>query len=368
MSLDDVRRSWNALAQKDAMWAVLTGPVGAERTWDADAFFRTGVDEIAAVLARVRAAGLAPGTGRALDFGCGVGRLTQALSSHFAEADGVDIAEGMLERARALNRAGDRCRYHLNERDDLSLFPSGTFDFVYSNITLQHMPTEFSRHYIEEFFRVARPGGTVVFQIPSALIESPHPRTSSTALLPHSACRAAIGAPAEVRAAAGGEIILRVTVRNDGTHTWPARGTDDGSYSIRLGNHWRGRFWGMVKYNDVRAPLPYDVAPGETVEIGFAVIAPEKPGRYVLELDMVQENVHWFTTVGSPTARVHVRVGPAAPRSADAPATPARMQMHGIARTDVEALITGSGGTLHVVDEDDAAGSAWKSYRYIATR
>jgi SAM-dependent methyltransferase len=368
VSLKDVQRSWNELAQKDAMWAVLTGPVGSERAWDPEAFFRTGVEEIAFILDRVRAAGVEPAPGRALDFGCGVGRLTQALCGHFAEADGVDIAEAMIERARTLNRIGDRCRYHLNERDDLGLFSTASFDFVYSSITLQHMPAEFSRRYIAEFFRVARPGGVVVFQVPAGLVAASRPRTRSTSALPGGAYRASIEAPVEVRCSAGEQIIVRVTVRNDGPLAWPALGNDDGTFSIRLGNHWRRRFGWMLQFNDVRAALPHDVAPGETVEIGFCVAAPAEPGRYVLEFDMVHENLHWFATLGSRTARVRVKVGPAVPRRGDAPLAPARMEMHGIARDEVEAIVAGSGGTLRAVEENDAAGAAWHSYRYIATR
>ncbi len=48
---------------------------------------------------------------RALDFGCGVGRLTQALARHFNIVDGVDIAPSMIELANQFNRSGGRCRY-----------------------------------------------------------------------------------------------------------------------------------------------------------------------------------------------------------------------------------------------------------------
>lgn len=368
MTLEDVRRNWNALAHKDAMWAVLIGPVGSERAWDVDAFFRTGADEIAFILERVTAAGITPAPGCALDFGCGVGRLTQALCGYFSEADGVDIAEAMVTQARTLNRVGDRCRYHVNLLDDLSLFPSHSFDFVYSNITLQHMPPEFSRRYIGEFFRLARPGGVVVFQIPSVPVSSSRPRTRSTALLPREAYRAAIDASPDTQCAAGDEIILRVTVRNEGTQTWPALGNDDETFQIRLGNHRRRRFRGTVQFNDVRVPLPYDVAPGETVEIGFPVVAPSTPGRYLLEFDMVHENVLWFAEAGSPTARVRVRVRSAVPQSGIVQETPARMEMHGIPRAEVEAIIANSGGTLRACEGNDAAGDAWESFRYIATR
>jgi len=180
MSLIELQRTWNALAKKDGMWAVLSGPLGTGRAWDAEAFFRTGVEEVEFVLGRVRAAGGAPESARALDFGCGLGRLTQALAPHFEHVDGVDIADEMIRRARSINRTGDRCQYHLNAAVDLAIFPDRAFDFVYSNITLQHMEPRYSTRYVEEFFRVVRPGGVVVFQLPGELvpIELPRPRSS----------------------------------------------------------------------------------------------------------------------------------------------------------------------------------------------
>ena len=224
MNLAGVQQAWNELAAKDAMWAVLTGPLATRRTWDADAFFKTGVAEIDAVLDRVRRAGVIPRFQRALDFGCGVGRLTQALGRHFERVDGVDISSAMIARAQALNRLGDRCRYHLNEADRLAAFPDGEFDFVYSMITLQHVEPQYSRRYIEEFFRVVRPGGVVVFQLPGEPVTMARQRTRSSAPLPRRAARAAIDAPPMLRCAPGAVLPLRILVRNEGTCTW----ADDG--------------------------------------------------------------------------------------------------------------------------------------------
>ena len=101
---------------------------------------------------------------KALDFGCGVGRLTRALLEHFAEAHGVDISAKMIEVAQ---RSTPRCQFHLNNSQNLSLFADETFDFVYSNRVLQHMPSQaMIEKYIREFFRISVPGGLVVFQVP----------------------------------------------------------------------------------------------------------------------------------------------------------------------------------------------------------
>lgn len=119
-------------------------------------------------MAYVHTLGIAVPPGQALDFGCGVGRLTQALTAHFTHATGVDIAPSMLEQARRYNRWGDRCTFILNEAPDLRGIADNSFAFVYSNYTLQHMAPAFAARYIHEFVRVAQPGGVIVFQVPCA--------------------------------------------------------------------------------------------------------------------------------------------------------------------------------------------------------
>ena len=47
--------------------------------------------------------GVTVSRGRALDFGCGAGRLTRALAARFESVVGVDVADAMLDKARALN-------------------------------------------------------------------------------------------------------------------------------------------------------------------------------------------------------------------------------------------------------------------------
>jgi len=102
-----------------------------------------------------------------LDFGCGVGRLTQALAEHFERVVGVDISPAMIEGARRYNRKGDRVRYLVNADPNLRQLASGSFSFVLADIVLQHVPPRFSLEYIAEFVRVLGPGGIAAFQMPS---------------------------------------------------------------------------------------------------------------------------------------------------------------------------------------------------------
>jgi SAM-dependent methyltransferase len=103
---------------------------------------------------------------RAVDFGCGVGRLSQALARRFEKVIGIDVAESMIRQAIELNHFPERCQYIQNVTPDLSILPDACVDFVYSSITLQHLVPALAAGYIREFFRTVRPGGSVVFQLP----------------------------------------------------------------------------------------------------------------------------------------------------------------------------------------------------------
>jgi SAM-dependent methyltransferase len=165
MGLRDVQAHWNEFGIRDPLWAILTLPGKQGNQWDAEEFFNTGRTEISELMQRVSVA-----RRRVLDFGCGVGRLTQALAAEFDEACGVDIAPSMIELAVQYNRHGERCKYILNAQDDLRCFPAATFDMVHSRITLQHMQPRFIRRYLREFVRVVAPGGVIVFNLPSERI------------------------------------------------------------------------------------------------------------------------------------------------------------------------------------------------------
>ena len=176
MRLSATRKHWNRLAATDPLWAVLTEPDKKGNRWRIEDFFANGREEVAAQLRPVRQLHPTLRHGTALDFGCGVGRLTQALAGHFDEVTGLDISEQMLELARTHNRHGNQVRYVHNTPPDLRLFPDGSFDLVLSLITLQHMEPAYARSYIAEFVRVTAPGGVILFQIPAKTPRPPRPR------------------------------------------------------------------------------------------------------------------------------------------------------------------------------------------------
>ncbi len=168
MKLEDLKRNWDLFGRTDPLWSICTEPGTKGNRWDEDEFFETGRKEIDEVFERLESIGVPVTPGTALDFGCGIGRLSRALCARFGEVVGVDIAPSMIELANERNAHPGRCRFLLNDRPDLLLFGEGCFDFVYSSITLQHMEPGIAESYLKEFVRVLKPGGLLVFQVPDS--------------------------------------------------------------------------------------------------------------------------------------------------------------------------------------------------------
>ena len=134
--------------------------------------------------------------------------------------------------------------------------------------------------------------------------------TKITAPLPDGGFRAEIGLsnpPVSLRA--GQAAVIEVHVRNAGNVTWPAFGEDDGRYAITLRDRWLAPD-GQKVINDLDGgtSLPRDVRPGEQAVMSLKITAPKTPGDYLLEADMVQEQVNFFHDRGSQPARIKVRV------------------------------------------------------------
>lgn len=164
VSFDEVRRDWTRLGAQDPLWAVYVASDKRGGRWDPEQFLATGRTDVAAAVAWLAELGLGARWARVLDFGCGAGRLSQALAAHADVVVGVDVSPPMLEVARELDRSAGRCRFVLNETEDLSQFADAGFDLVYSELVLQHLPADVIDGYLAEFVRVLRPGGVVLLQ------------------------------------------------------------------------------------------------------------------------------------------------------------------------------------------------------------
>lgn len=159
MSFEQVRNDWITLGSEDPLWAVLVAEGTRGGRWDTDAFLRLGRDDVANARRQLAVLGLPTTWDRVLDFGCGAGRLSHALAEHAAEVVGLDVSPPMLAKAAGFDRSGGRATFVLNEHPDLRAFPDASFDLVFTERVLQHLPPEALETYLTEFVRVLRPGG-----------------------------------------------------------------------------------------------------------------------------------------------------------------------------------------------------------------
>lgn len=169
MTLEEIQRDWDSIAKNDALWGIFSAEGKRGGKWDVEEFFQTGVGEINKLVDKIKGMGIALNWENALDFGCGVGRLTQAMANYFEHCYGIDISPKMIEMANKYNKYGEKCTYIVNHSDNLTVFPSDFFDFIYSTITLQHIEPINIKRYIAEFIRTLRPRGLLVFQLMSFL-------------------------------------------------------------------------------------------------------------------------------------------------------------------------------------------------------
>ncbi|MCX7995715.1 MAG: class I SAM-dependent methyltransferase [candidate division WOR-3 bacterium] len=168
--IEDIRRNWEEFARIDPLWSILPLPEKKGNRWKIDELYKTGTDEINSAIEYLKSLNINLEFNRALDFGCGAGRLTQALSRYFNLCAGVDISFGMLRLAQEYNQFRDKCIYILNCAPDLSIFRDNTFDFIYSSIVFQHLPPELTLNYIREFLRIIKERGVIIFQITTGII------------------------------------------------------------------------------------------------------------------------------------------------------------------------------------------------------
>ena len=172
MVRDRHRSAWEDWGRVDPFWAVLAEADARHGRWDVDRFFATGAETVTAMLAHAERFGRPVRHDTALDFGCGLGRLTRALAPHFTRTYGLDIASTMVERARRLDQDRGRsdAEFVLHDRADLSRYATGSVDFLTCLLVLQHLPSrEAIEGYLREFVRVLSPGGIAVVQLPVRL-------------------------------------------------------------------------------------------------------------------------------------------------------------------------------------------------------
>jgi ubiquinone/menaquinone biosynthesis C-methylase UbiE len=163
--LEKMRRDWDERARVNARYFVATG----NENWSDEQFFESGertvAEEILTDMTNI-CQGKPPKEMRVLEIGCGAARVTRALAKLFGEVHAVDVSGEMVERARQALRSFSNAFVYQNNGKDLSVIPELSFDFAFSFIVFQHIPSRaIIENYVRETGRLLRPGALFKFQV-----------------------------------------------------------------------------------------------------------------------------------------------------------------------------------------------------------
>ncbi|MCS7042460.1 MAG: class I SAM-dependent methyltransferase [Bryobacteraceae bacterium] len=164
-TLDKMRQDWDERARENARFYVNT-----EKTdWTDEEFFESGRrtvrEEILTDMINI-CQGRDPKQMKVIEIGCGAGRVTRALAEIFGEVHGVDVSGEMVALAREALRDMPNAHVYQNNGMDLDVIPPGEYDFAFSSIVFQHIPSrEIIENYVREVHRLLRPGALFKFQV-----------------------------------------------------------------------------------------------------------------------------------------------------------------------------------------------------------
>ncbi|OYW07756.1 MAG: hypothetical protein B7X34_10260 [Acidobacteriia bacterium 12-62-4] len=163
--LSKMRAEWDARARENARYYVNT----ANENWTDDEFFQSGertvAEEILTDMTNI-CQGKDPKAMRVLEIGCGAARVTRALAGLFGEVHAVDISPEMVAQATKALENFPHAHVYQNNGTDLAVVPVAEFDFAFSTIVFQHIPSrEVIENYVREVSRLLRPGALFKFQV-----------------------------------------------------------------------------------------------------------------------------------------------------------------------------------------------------------
>jgi len=181
---------WAAQGVQNPWWAVNTHEdKGTELPLQEQLkFYMQGVEVVKDMFPKAMAFGLLKkdwiANASALDLGCGLGRMSNALAKMgFRKITCVDQAQSFLDEAKktltklagqgmVVADVAKRVKFVQSRPDLLCVQPPSSIDFVHSVITLQHMKPMLQVAYIEQLCDVLRSGGAGYFQIPTFLLKT----------------------------------------------------------------------------------------------------------------------------------------------------------------------------------------------------
>jgi ubiquinone/menaquinone biosynthesis C-methylase UbiE len=157
---DRMRDDWNQRAREDPHYYVAFG----SRDQDEEGFLATAGDVLRSLETELKRFPKDANrrAWRALEIGCGPGRLIKPMSRNFGEIHGVDVSDEMIRIAAERLRDIPHAHVHATNGASLAQFADESFDFVYSYAVFQHIPSrDVVLEYMRETRRVLKPGGIV---------------------------------------------------------------------------------------------------------------------------------------------------------------------------------------------------------------
>lgn len=161
--MSKIKEKWEYYGKNDPYFAVVTLDEFRRDNLSEVAknqFFQTGDEYIEKVWREIEdnfATNFAPA--RALDFGCGVGRLVVPLAKKCESVVGVDISEEMLREAAANAQTKRIYNAEFQQTDEFLRGNGNKFDFVHSFIVFQHINPEIGFGIIENILDKLENGG-----------------------------------------------------------------------------------------------------------------------------------------------------------------------------------------------------------------
>jgi 2-polyprenyl-3-methyl-5-hydroxy-6-metoxy-1,4-benzoquinol methylase len=155
-------QDWIRLGNIEPYYGVISNPKYRVDCLDESAkatFYATGTWHVGLVLAALRDAFAFVPHGVALDFGCGVGRVSSALAQHFDKVVGLDISPGMITRANHYANDMHLTNVVYASSDQAAWLAPEQYDFVHTYLVLQHIPVARGMKLIADLVRSVKSGG-----------------------------------------------------------------------------------------------------------------------------------------------------------------------------------------------------------------
>jgi len=165
--IDWMKNDWNERANVDPMYFVRTQFNQTEKEfWSGQKQRDNKILGINTSRFAKITKGKVPKKMKALEIGCGIGRILVPMSEIFGEVIGIDISSKMVEIGQENTKDIPNCKVLQNNGKDLSMFSDNYFDFCYSIIVFHHIPDKkIIEEYFQEISRVLKTYSIFRFQI-----------------------------------------------------------------------------------------------------------------------------------------------------------------------------------------------------------